>query len=127
MRAASVPWERRCVQLTAARCCCREELQQPVFMAIDALEFPELHDESIPAMAFIRHLTKLLQAAGVRDFSLKVRRAPSGTIRCLTAAVHAVPAIQQGRATLRADAFLVHPRPLPPCHLRCAAAGSVQA
>jgi hypothetical protein len=41
-------------------------------MAIDALEFPELHDESIPAMAFIRHLTKLLQAAGVRDFSLKV-------------------------------------------------------
>ena len=58
---------------TAAACCspllCREELQQPVFMAIDALEFPELHDESIPAMAFIRHLTPLLQAAGVRDFA----------------------------------------------------------
>ena len=50
----------------------REELQQPVFMAIDALEFPELHDESIPALAFIRHLARLLQAAGVRDFSLKV-------------------------------------------------------
>ena len=41
--------------------CCREELQQPVFMAIDALEFPELHDESIPALAFIRHLARLLQ------------------------------------------------------------------
>jgi hypothetical protein len=42
-------------------------------MAIDALEFPELHDESIPAMAFIRHLSRLLQAAGVRDWSLKAR------------------------------------------------------
>lgn len=49
----------------------REELQQPVFMAIDAVEFPELHDESIPALAFIRHLARLLQSAGVRDFSLK--------------------------------------------------------
>ena len=54
---------------------CREELQQPVFMAIDALEFPELHDESIPALAFIRHLTRLMQASGVRDFSLKARAA----------------------------------------------------
>lgn len=50
-----------------------EELQQPVFVAIDALEFPELHDESIPAVAFVRHLGRLLAAAGVRDFSLKVR------------------------------------------------------
>ena len=49
----------------------REELQQPVFVAIDALEFPELHDESIPALAFIRHLARLMHAAGVRDFSLK--------------------------------------------------------
>ncbi|EFN59885.1 hypothetical protein CHLNCDRAFT_49321 [Chlorella variabilis] len=56
----------------------REELQQPVFMAIDALEFPELHDESIPAMAFIRHLSRLLQAAGVRDFSLKDLYKPEG-------------------------------------------------
>lgn len=44
-------------------------------MAIDALEFPELHDESIPALAFIRHLTRLMQASGVRDFSLKARAA----------------------------------------------------
>ncbi|KAL4427452.1 hypothetical protein ABPG77_000741 [Micractinium sp. CCAP 211/92] len=56
----------------------REELQQPVFMAIDALEFPELHDESIPALAFIRHLTRLMQAAGVRDFSLKDLYKPEG-------------------------------------------------
>ena len=57
----------------AARPACSEELQQPVFVAIDALEFPELHDESIPAVAFVRHLGRLLAAAGVRDFSLKAR------------------------------------------------------
>lgn len=50
----------------------REELQQPVFAAIDALEFPELHDESIPAMSFLRHLGRLMAASGVRDFSVKV-------------------------------------------------------
>lgn len=44
-----------------------------MFSAIDALEFPELHDESIPAVAFQRHLGRLLAAAGVRDFSLKAR------------------------------------------------------
>ena len=51
----------------------REELQQPVFTAIDALEFPELHDESIPFMAFLKQLTKLMKAAGVRDFMMQAR------------------------------------------------------
>ena len=50
----------------------REELQQPVFAAIDVLEFPELHDESIPFMAFTKCITRLMVAAGVRDFSLQV-------------------------------------------------------
>ena len=50
----------------------REELQQPVFAAIDALEFPELHDESIPAISFLRHLGRLMVASGIRDFSVKV-------------------------------------------------------
>lgn len=48
-------------------------MQQPVFMAIDALEFPELHDESIPAMAFVKALSRLMMATGVKDFTLKVR------------------------------------------------------
>lgn len=51
----------------------REELQQPVFAALGSLEFPELHDESIPALAFMSHLQKLLTASGIKDFSLKVR------------------------------------------------------
>ena len=54
---------------------CREELQQPVFTAIDALEYPELHDESIPTLAFTRALNKLLLAAGIKDFTLQVSRA----------------------------------------------------
>ena len=51
----------------------REELQQPVFGAIDALEFPELHEDSIGTMAFSRSLCKLMEAAGVADFSFHVR------------------------------------------------------
>lgn len=35
------------------------------------MEFPELHDESIPVVAFIRHLTRLLNASGVREFGLR--------------------------------------------------------
>ena len=52
----------------------REELNQPVFAAIDAFEYPELHDESIPALNFLRHLGKLMASTGVKDFGLKVRR-----------------------------------------------------
>ncbi|BDA42068.1 probable kinetochore protein nuf2 [Coccomyxa sp. Obi] len=49
----------------------REEQQLPVFMATDTLEFPELHDESIPYMTFFRNCTKLLAAAGVHDFNMQ--------------------------------------------------------
>eukprot|EP00884_Botryococcus_braunii_P004542 jgi/Botrbrau1/14089/Bobra.182_3s0035.1 len=49
----------------------REELQQPVFAAIDVLDFPELHDESIPFMAFMSNLMRLMGAAGVRDFTMQ--------------------------------------------------------
>jgi hypothetical protein len=51
---------------------CREELNQPLFAAIDAFEYPELHDESIAARNFYRHLSKLMLACGVKDFGLKV-------------------------------------------------------
>lgn len=43
-----------------------------MFMAIDTLEYPELHDESIAAMALVKALNKLMVAAGVKDFTLKV-------------------------------------------------------
>jgi kinetochore protein Nuf2 len=49
----------------------REELQQPMFAAIDVIDYAELHDESIPAMAFFVQTAKLMRASGVRDFSMK--------------------------------------------------------
>ena len=36
---------------------------------MDAFEFPELHDESIPSSNFLRHLSKLMAACGVKDFT----------------------------------------------------------
>jgi kinetochore protein Nuf2 len=56
----------------------REELQQPVFAAIDAIEYAELHDESIPAMAFFVQTAKLLRSSGVKDFSMKDLHKPEG-------------------------------------------------
>ncbi len=65
------------------RSCSRsEELQQPVFSALDALQFPELHEESIGVLAFTRHLYRLMFAAGVHDFSLRAR-APRARAPCL--------------------------------------------
>lgn len=49
----------------------REELMQPVFTAIDAFEFPELHDESIPCLNFFRQMHRLLLNTGVKDFNLR--------------------------------------------------------
>lgn len=45
-------------------------MQQPIFSAIDALEYPELHDESIPVLAFLRNIMKLQYAGGVFDFNI---------------------------------------------------------
>eukprot|EP00967_Tisochrysis_lutea_P007841 scaffold9359_cov21-Tisochrysis_lutea.AAC.1 len=56
----------------------REELTQPVFTAMDAFEYPELHDESIPTNNFFRLLSKLMVASGVKDFSWRVRACPQG-------------------------------------------------
>eukprot|EP00959_Pyramimonas_sp_CCMP1952_P313946 6572168-Pyramimonas_sp.AAC.1 len=53
----------------------KEELQQPALGAIDALEFPELHNDSVANLAFSRALFDLTTAAGVHDFALGVRRA----------------------------------------------------
>jgi hypothetical protein len=51
----------------------REELNQPVFAAIDAFEYPELHDESIAARSFFAQLSRLMAVCGVRDFGMKAR------------------------------------------------------
>lgn len=50
----------------------REEMDQPVFEAIDELEYPELYDEAIPILTFFKYLRKLMGAAGYHDFSMRV-------------------------------------------------------
>eukprot|EP00899_Mesostigma_viride_P008740 jgi/Mesvir1/17868/Mv12945-RA.1 len=49
----------------------REELHQPIFRAMDLLEYPELHEESIGSLSFDRALCKLMDASGFHDFTLK--------------------------------------------------------
>eukprot|EP00850_Spirogloea_muscicola_P000885 SM000003S11130 [mRNA] locus=s3:1138193:1140561:+ [translate_table: standard] len=68
----------------------REELHQPVFSAIDALEFPELHEESIACLAFNRAVTKLMYVAGVEDFTLRDLYKPEAnrTMRNLAAIIN---------------------------------------
>lgn len=41
---------------------------------MDAFEFPELHDESIPCYNFLNQLAKLMAACGVKDFGWRVSR-----------------------------------------------------
>jgi Nuf2 family len=53
-------------------CILRDDMRQPVFEAIDELEFPELYDETIPVLSFFRYLRKLMGAAGYHDLSMRV-------------------------------------------------------
>lgn len=55
-------------------------MQQPVFAAIDVIEFPELHDESIPVMGLYMKTQQLLRASGIREFGLKDLYKPEAQI-----------------------------------------------
>lgn len=48
----------------------REDMLQPSFSGIDALEYPELHEESVPTMGFLKSCHKLLSTSGISDFAL---------------------------------------------------------
>ena len=47
-----------------------EENSQPQFIALEALEFPELHEESIGKIASLRKLCRLMSSIGVPSFGL---------------------------------------------------------
>jgi len=49
----------------------KEDINQPNFNAFGILSFPEIFDEAIPIITFVRMLTKIMPASGVYDFSLK--------------------------------------------------------
>lgn len=44
-----------------------------MFGALNTLQYPELHEESIGVLSFTRHLYRLMFASGINDFSLKAR------------------------------------------------------
>ncbi|CAM9706400.1 unnamed protein product [Phaeothamnion confervicola] len=49
----------------------REGLGQPVFAGLNVLNYAELHDESIPELAFFRACNKMMEMSCVFDFRLK--------------------------------------------------------
>eukprot|EP00894_Picocystis_sp_ML_P004855 jgi/Pico_ML_1/55372/g1066.t1 len=68
----------------------REELQLPVYSAVDTLEHPELHEGSVGSLASYRKLMDLMYASGVMDFSMKdiVKPVPARTKRNFSALVN---------------------------------------
>lgn len=65
----------------------RDDLNQPVFSALEYLEDAELHEESVGNLAFTRHITRIMQVCRVPDFSMNDVFKPDGksTIRNLSA------------------------------------------
>jgi len=47
----------------------KEELNMPVFTAQQNMAWPQLHEDSIPELAFWRALAKLMAVCGVNDFA----------------------------------------------------------
>ena len=55
----------------------KEEIVQPQFNGLQALNHPELHEESIPYMHAFRAVTKMMNICGIHDFSTRDYLAPS--------------------------------------------------
>lgn len=49
----------------------REEMSQPAFAGLSALNYPELHEDSIPELSFLRACSKMMAICGLVDFGLK--------------------------------------------------------
>ena len=67
----------------------REEMAQPAFLGLNSLNYPELHDDSVPRLNSFRACGKMMELCGIQDFTLKdfitptakrVRRQLSGII-----------------------------------------------
>ncbi|GMI45625.1 hypothetical protein TrCOL_g13779 [Triparma columacea] len=49
----------------------REEMSQPAFAGLSALNYPELHEDSIPELSYLRSCSKMMTICGIVDFGLK--------------------------------------------------------
>jgi kinetochore protein Nuf2 len=68
----------------------KEDLEQFVFSALDVLEHPELHEESIPELAFNRAVKKLMAVVQVPNFHISDVYKPDfkKTVRNLSAVIN---------------------------------------
>ncbi|CAK9210606.1 unnamed protein product [Sphagnum jensenii] len=80
----------------------REELKQPAFHAVESLEYPELHEESVGCVASIRAIMKLMFAAGAQEFSMKDIFKPESkrTITFLSAIINYAKFREEKEATI---------------------------
>lgn len=49
----------------------REEINQPAFSGLTVLNFPELHEDSIPELNLFRACQKMMDTCGIQDFTIK--------------------------------------------------------
>jgi len=55
----------------------RDEMSQPTFAGLQAMNYPELHEDSIPQINCFRILQQLFQRYGIKDFCLNDITSPS--------------------------------------------------
>lgn len=46
-------------------------MSQPAFAGLSALNYPELHEDSIPELSYLRSCSKMMTICGIVDFGLK--------------------------------------------------------
>ena len=72
----------------------REQMNQADFASLEAMELvqnPELHEQSIPRVTYFRHMTKLMSASQIQDFSMLedvIRPNPQRFIRNVSAIIN---------------------------------------
>ena len=49
----------------------RDELNQPAFAGLQALSYPELHEESVPQINSFRSCLKMMEKCEIQDFTIK--------------------------------------------------------
>lgn len=54
-----------------------EELSQPSFYGLQAISYPQLHDESIPQLNGLKAIMKLMEVSEISDFALRDLTSPS--------------------------------------------------
>ena len=64
---------RRVFHLLIELCLCvtKDEINQPSFSGLQTMNYPELHEDSIPHLNSLRQCQRLLTVCGINDFGLK--------------------------------------------------------